>query len=63
MVLDIMGRLNHNAVDNIDFEVYPSEYTFEYTSDSVPDPDTTTIKSIDDDEMDHLLVLELPIPG
>ena len=55
MVLDITGRLNHHSIDNGDVEVYPSEYPFEYTSDSIPDPDTTLIKSIDDDEMDQLL--------
>ena len=50
-----MGRLNHHSIDNGDVEVFPSEYQFEYTYDSVPDPYTTTIKSIDYDEMDQLV--------
>ena len=52
-----MGRLNHHAIDNGDVDVHPSEFPFEYNSESVPDTDTTPIKSIDDDEMDHLLEL------
>ena len=52
-----MGRLNHHAIDNVNFEVPPSYFPFESNSESVPDPDTTPIKSIYDDEMDHLLGL------
>ena len=55
MVSDIMGRLNHHVIGNFEVEVHPSEFTVEYNSESVTDPDTTPIKSIDDDEMDHLL--------
>ena len=55
MVLSIMGILNYHTVDNGYVEVYPSEYPFESTSDSVPDPDTNQTKSIDDDEMDQPL--------
>ena len=55
VVLVIMGRLNHNTIDNGDVEVHPSDSSFESTSESVPYPDTTTIESIDDDEMYHLL--------
>ena len=33
--------------------MFPAEYNSEY----IPDPDTTPIKSIDDDEIDHLLEL------
>ena len=51
----IMGRLNHHAIDNGDVKVNNSEFTVEYNSESVPDLDTTLIKSIDDDEMDHPL--------
>ena len=57
VVSDIMGRLNHHAIDNGDVDVHPSEFPFEYNSESIPDTDTTPIKSIDDDEMDHLLEL------
>ena len=57
MVLDITGRINHHAIDNGDVEVHPSEYPFEYTSESVPYPETTLIKSIDDYTMDQLLEL------
>ena len=42
-------------ISNGDVEVQPSEFPIEYNSESVPDPYTTPIKSIDDDEMDHLL--------
>ena len=38
-------------------EFHPSEFPVEFNSESVPDPETTPIKSIDDDEMDHLLEL------
>ena len=55
MFADTMGRLNHHSIDNGDVEVHPSEFPVEFNSESVPDPDTTPIKSIDDDEMDHLL--------
>ena len=54
MVSYIMGRLNHHAVDNDDVKFYPSDNPLEYPSDSVPDPDDTTIKSIDDYEMDQI---------
>ena len=47
--------LNHRDIDNGDFYVHPSEFPFESNSEYVPDPDNTPIKSIDDDEMDHLL--------
>ena len=52
-----MGVLNHHSIDNCDVEVHPSGCQFECTSDSVPDPDTTPIKSIDYDEMYQLLKL------
>ena len=55
MVSDIMGILNHHYIDNRDFEVHPSEFPFESNYESILDSDTTPIKSIDDDEMDHLL--------
>ena len=55
MVLAIVGRLNHHAMDNGDVEVHPSEFPVEFNSESVPDPDTALIKSNDDDEMYHLL--------
>ena len=55
MVLANMARLNNNADDNCDVEVYPSEYQFESTSDYVTDPVTTMIKLIDDDETDQIL--------
>ena len=37
VVLDIMWRLNHHTIDTGDVEVYPSEYLFESTPESVPD--------------------------
>ena len=50
-----MGKLNHHAIDNGDVKIPTSYVPVEYNYDSVPDPDTTPIKSIDDDEMDNLL--------
>ena len=43
-----MERLNHHVLDNVDVEVHPSDFPFEYNPESVPDTDTTTIKLIDD---------------
>ena len=57
VVLAIMGRLHHHAIDNGDVEFHNSEYSFESTSEYVPDTYPTLIKSIDDDEMDQLLGL------
>ena len=54
VVSAIMGKLNHHAIDNGDIT---SDAPVESSYDSVPYPDTTPIKSIDDDEMDHLLEL------
>ena len=48
VLLDIMGRLNQHAIDNGDVAVKTSDYPLYYTSDSVPDPDNTSIKSVDD---------------
>ena len=53
----IMGRLNHGAINNSDVEVHASYFPAKYKSESIPDPFTTLIKSIDDDEIDHLLEL------
>ena len=52
-----MGRLNHHTIDNGDVEVHPLEFPFEYNSEYVQYLDTTMTRSIDDDEMDHLLEL------
>ena len=49
VVSAIMRRLNHRDIDNVDGEVYPSEFPVEFNSESVPDPYTTLIKPIDDD--------------
>ena len=38
-----------SAIDNVDVEVHPSDFRVEFNSESVQDPDTTLIKSIDDD--------------
>ena len=50
-----MWILNRHSIDNGGVDVYPLYYIFYHTSESVPDLDTTPIKSIDDDEMDQLL--------
>ena len=55
VVSSIMGILNHHAIDNGGVEVHPSEFPVESNSEYVPDTYTTPIKSIDDDEMDHIL--------
>ena len=54
VVSSITGKINHHAIDNGDIT---SDVPVESRYDSVPDPDTNPIKSIDDDEMDHLLEL------
>ena len=48
-----MGRLNHRTIDNGDVNVPTSEFPVESNFESVPDSDTTPIKSIDDDEIDY----------
>ena len=50
-----MGKFNHHYIDNGDVKIPTSDVPFESNYDLVPDPCTTSIKSIDDDEMDHLL--------
>ena len=52
VVSAVMGKLNHHVINN---GYIHSDVPVESNYDSVPDPDTTPIKSIDDDEMDHLL--------
>ena len=52
-----MGRRNHHYIDNSAVEVQPSEFPAESNSEYVPDTDNTPIKSIDYDEIDHLLEL------
>ena len=52
-----MGRINHHSIDNGDVEFHPSYFPSESNSESIPDTETTLIKSIDDDKMDHLLEL------
>ena len=47
-----MGKLNHHAIDNGDIT---SDIPVESSYDSAPYSDTPPIKSIDYDEMDHLL--------
>ena len=47
-----MGKLNHHTINNGDVT---SDVPVEYKYKSVPYPDTTMIKSIDDNEMDHHL--------
>ena len=51
----IMGRLNHHAIDNGDVKISTSEFSVEFKSESVTDPDTNPIEPIDDDKMDHIL--------
>ena len=53
VVSAITGRLNSHIIDIGDVEVHPSEFLVESNYESVTDPDTNTIKSIDDDEMEQ----------
>ena len=57
LVSAIMGKLNHHAIDNGDVKITTSEVPVESNYDSVPDPYTTPLKSIYDDEIDNLLEL------
>ena len=50
-----MEKINHHAIDNGNVKIPTSKFPVESNSESVPDTDTTPIKSIDDDEIDHLL--------
>ena len=50
-----MGKIDHHAIDIFDVKILTSDVPVESKYDSVPDPDTTPIKSIDDDEMGHLV--------
>ena len=43
----LLGKLKHYEVDDVDIEVYPSEY--------ISDTDNTTIKSEENNEMVHIL--------
>ena len=52
MVSAIIGKLNYHDIDNGDIN---SDVPVASNYESVPYPDTTPIKSIDDYEMDHLL--------
>ena len=55
VVSAIMGRLNCHDIDNGDVKVHPSKFSVESNSESVLSPYNTPIKSIDGDEMEHLL--------
>ena len=48
VVYYIMGKLNNHAIDNGDVKIPTSDVPVESNYDSVPDPDTTPIKSIYD---------------
>ena len=52
-----MRELNHHVIYNGDVKIPTSDVPYESNYDSVPDPYTTPIKSIDDNKMDHLLEL------
>ena len=55
VVSAITSIINQHVIDNFDVEVHPSEFPVGFKPESVPDLDTTLIRSIDDDEMGHLL--------
>ena len=55
VISDIMGKLKNHAIDNGDVKITTSDVTVESSYVSVPDIDTTLIKSIEDDEMNHIL--------
>ena len=50
-----MGIINHHTINNGDIDVHTSEFPVEFNSEYIPNSDTIPIKSIADDEMDHLL--------
>ena len=50
-----MGKIIHHSISNGDVKFPTSEFPVESNYESVPDPDTTTIISIYDDEMDYIL--------
>ena len=56
VVSDIIGRLNHHSVYNGDVKAHTSYFSGEFKSESVTYPDTATIKSNDDDAINHFLV-------
>ena len=55
VISDLMGRYNDRSIDNGDVKIPTSEFPVDSNSESVPDPDTTPIKSIDDDKIYHFL--------
>ena len=46
VILAIIGKINHNAIDNGDVKITTSEFPVESNSESVTDPYTNPIKSI-----------------
>ena len=50
-----MGILNHHAIYNEDIKIPTPDVPFESSYESVLDPYTIPINSIDDDEKDHIL--------
>ena len=52
VVSAIIGNLYYHAIDNVDIN---SDVPVDSSYDSILDPETTPIKPIDDDEIDHLL--------
>ena len=50
-----MGGISHHDIDNGDVEIHSSELPVEYNSEYVTDKDTNQTKSIDDDEIYHLM--------
>ena len=57
VVLAITERVSHHTIDNGEVKFHNSDLPIEFNSESVPYPYTTPIKSIYDDEMDHILEL------
>ena len=49
MISAILGKLNNHAIDNGGVKTPASDVPVGYNYDSVPDPDTTPMKSIDYD--------------
>ena len=49
VISSIMEKLNHNAIDNGDVKIPTSDFPVDSNYESFPYPDTTPIKSIDDD--------------
>ena len=57
VVSSTTGKLNHHEIDNVGVKVHTSDFPVEFNSESVPDLDTTPIKSIGDELITMPLII------